>query len=524
MDKNDRMFTSKQVDEQIDQLLGEQPSPLSEQALINDLQRMYQDDERSLEKVWQRLGLESGLRTGAERQPETLRPVQLATQSSARKRKHTLGRKHQMHQESQSSIARNLSLIAATLIAALIVGSMLWVFNLSHHNTGPASHRTIQQRPTAKPDLAPGLYISDQDSLFRLDPQTRRVLWQLPLKMIIKIVPAGKVVYVLLSRGVHLLSTVPNAVYAIDANTGSIRWTHTFAAPQLDTRAMDMLLAEDRLYISIDAFSMTDSDSGQIYVLNALDGKQLGVYANFRYIGVIAIGDGILGVGADNSLRAYDTISGKLLWHVFIKAPTNSPVNFVRVVNGLVYAVISTNNDEVGEGQSYIIAYKARTSEQVWKSPIFPGDALYSFTVDRSTLYFGTSSVHSADKPFEGSVYAYDVSHNQQLWSRDVPGGVGLAPIVSGGVVYVAADGGDNFPAHVVALTAGKGDILWQQQVNDTIVANFCVSHGVFYGSDNSAYLSDPTAAAGIYALNAQNGSKLWKDTQHFALYIVPTD
>lgn len=523
MDKNNDMFSSKRIDEQIDQLLSEQSSPLPDRFLLNDLQCMYQEDERSLEKVWQRLESGSDLQVSAERRPETLRPVQFATQSPGRASRHTLGRSKQMHQESQSSIARNLSLIAATLIAALIVSSMLWVFNLSHHNTNTSARKNLNRQQVAQPNLTPGIYVSNKDGLFRLESQTRKVFWQLPLQNVIKIIPAGNLVYVL-QGPIPDVSSVPNAVQAIDANTGKIRWTytfHTFAAQQRDNRAMDMLLAEDRLYISINAFGITNL--GRIYVLNALDGRQLGVYTNFQYIGVMAIEDGILGVGADNSLQVYDTISGKLLWHVSIKAPTNSPVRSMHFADDLIYAVISTNDEEIGEGQSYIIAYKARTGEQVWKSPFFPGDALSSFTVDRSTLYFGTLSIHSADKPFEGSVYAYDVLHNKQLWSRDVPGGVGLAPIVSSGVVYVAADGGENFPAHVVALTAEKGDVLWQQQLDGSIIDNLFISHGVVYAG-NSSPLIDPTGVVGTYALNAQNGSKLWKDSQHGSpLFVAPT-
>jgi len=365
---------------------------------------MYQDDERSLEKVWQRLGLESSPQVNAERQQAALRPVQVETQSLARARRRILGRNSQMRQEAQSSNTRNLSLIAATLVAALIVGSMLWVFNLSHYNTGPASYRNIQQRPTAKPDLPPGLYISDKDSLFRLDPQTRKVLWQLSLKIVIKIVPVGNIVYVLQSRGAYASSTVPNTVYAIDANTGSIRWSHTFTDHQLDpgteTLTTDLvfsdgLLYDGLLYVSIQTLGTSIATyTARVYVLNALDGKQLGAH--------------------------------------------------------------------------------------------------------------------------------------KQLWSRDVHGGVQQTPIVSNGAVYIATDGGENlggenFPAHVVALTAGKGDILWQQQLDGSITDNLCVSHGVVYVSSDSA-LTSATAVSGTYALNAQNGSKLWKDTQHIALRLVPTD
>lgn len=535
MDKKSKQFTPKLVDEQVDRLLAHQPVALPEESLLNDLQQMYQDDEHSLKQVWQRLGLEDSLPVGVEEQPRILRSGQFAKQPPASAGILDLERIRQMQQPVKHSIARRLTFIAAACVAALVITSMLWIGNLTHQGKSPTvgGRHTPQQQVT---QLAPGLYVSNMSyspfskndsNMFRLDPQTQQVLWQQPLKNVIRIIPAGNIVYALQSTS-SVYSPV-NAVVAINANTGKTLWTHAFAQPQskkdkVEARPQDMVLAQNQLYVGWQIWDETNNTTtAQIYVLNASTGAQRNAYPATSYTSSLAAGDGILAVSVDNGLQVYDPNSGKSLWHVSVTAPTSAPVVSVRVVDGLVYAVFSTNNGEMGFGQSYIAAYKATTGQLVWKSPSFPGDALSKFTVDHNIVYFGTLITNTQSKPFSGSVYAYDVQQNKKLWSQHVDGGVQTAPIVSNDVVYVAADNGSHFQGHIVALTASKGEIKWQQTLANGFTNGFCLTNGVIYVG-NFSVKSPAPAPDGMYALKADDGSKLWVDNQHGSgTIIVPT-
>lgn len=528
MHNNNEEFAPELVDDQIDWLLDGQHSTSQDVGVLADLRRMYQDDERSLRNVWQRLGLEGEQQTSREQLARTLNPERAEKQSSARAKALDVGRKRHMYQAHKHPLTRHLSLIAAVFVAALIVGSMLWIFTMVRPGTNTGNHNTNTTTGPQSPGLAPGIYISrSKEGLSRLDTRTHKALWQQSLEGITKIIPDGDIVYIL-QGSLNQTASQAGAVVAIDANNGHILWTHPFVVQSpgkgsVFANTTDMALSAGQLYVGLTTWNQSaNTSTGQIYVLNGSDGKQRTVYPATDTVWFLAAGDGVLAVSADSSLQVYDPASGRPLWHVAINAPTNAPVKSVSIVDGFLYAVISTNNEQLGVGQDYIAAYKATTGDRVWKSPAFSGGTLSHFTVDQNIVYFGTLSIN-AQQQFSGSVYAYDVQSKTQLWSRQVDGGVQSAPVVSDGVVYVGADSGSQLQAHVVALTAEKGDIKWQQALPDSITFGFCVSNGVVYIGDASARTPAP-APDGVYALKAEDGSKLWADTQHgVADIIVPT-
>ena len=68
MDKHIPEFTPEQVDAQVDWLLTRQAPASPDKQIISGLHQMYQDDERSLNNVWQRLGLEQDQASNRETQ------------------------------------------------------------------------------------------------------------------------------------------------------------------------------------------------------------------------------------------------------------------------------------------------------------------------------------------------------------------------------------------------------------------------------------------------------------------------
>ncbi|HEY4388692.1 MAG TPA: hypothetical protein VGN34_29935, partial [Ktedonobacteraceae bacterium] len=124
MDKHTPKFIPDLVDNQLDQLLARRLPASPDEQMVSDLQHMYQSDERSLMKVWQRLGLEN-------EQPETLSAAFTAPQPASAKMLN-LERNRHMRETRKNPLARTLTLITAACVAALIVGGMLVLSNLAH--------------------------------------------------------------------------------------------------------------------------------------------------------------------------------------------------------------------------------------------------------------------------------------------------------------------------------------------------------------------------------------------------------
>lgn len=520
MDNHTPEFTPELVDAQVDRLLAHQLPASQHAQIIDDLQHMYQDDERSLRKVWQRLELENQQTQSMEKLPERAGREALRPQPTSAKVLN-LERNRPMRQASKRPLTRVFSLIAAACIAVLIVGSMLFILNLVHKNQPPTASNTSQS-----------LYASDSTSVFKLDPQTHQILWQQTLEGVTTILPSGNVVYILQSS---MQTGATNAVLELDASSGKTLWAYTFPAQQQNNKAFarGMVLAQDRLYVGWQTLSEDTARNGgaastaQIYVLKASDGSKLLTYPTAAAVWNMAAGAGVLAVSADGSLQVYGLTSGKALWHKVFPASTNAPVVSLHIANGLIYAVVIAIDAKSNTNLSSILVYRVATGEQIWRSPTFASDALSFLTVNQHVVYFGTTLDHQPDqkKPVTGRVYAYDIQTNTQLWSTPVAGATLHQPIFDKGVLYLAIDSGpvDNIaraPAHIVALDAATGALKWQQTLASDYIGGFCLGNGTLYASSYTVSQSGLTWEKSS-AFKASDGHLAWEDSQHSFFTIV---
>ena len=533
MDKDTQNFTPELVDGQIDQLLANRSLISQEKRVVDDLQQMFQDNERSLKSVWQRLGLESDLEASAKRQQGTLHAD--GGKPSINTKVLAIEKDRPMSQSRKSPWMRTLSLIAAACVAILIVGSLLIVTNLAHqskNSTGTAGQKANQKTNVTLP---PGVYISSQDAIYRLDAATHQVLWQHSLSGITKIVPAGNTVYILQSRVTQAGIGNTSAVVALDANSGKVLWTHVFKKPAKEDvvdNPTSMVLFQNRLYVSLN-FDLLATPSGaspvptagEVDVLSATQGKLQTAYTGFGSVDDLAVSsDGLLAVSSNLSLQVYNLASTSKtpLWQHPIQM--SSLVGSLSFTNGLLYTINSANTDLASQEQSFITSYQAKSGVQAWKSPAFADALIEGFTVDQGTVYFGTLIMQN--QSWTGSVYAYDTQANKHLWSLTGLGGVQVAPIVSNGLVYVTADSlsnGQAASAHVVALAVTNGMIKWQQKLTNDLADSICLSNGVLYATNSSAS-STVSTPNGLYALDATGGNMLWENTQVGSpTHVVPT-
>ncbi len=273
-----------------------------------------------------------------------------------------------------------------------------------------------------------------------------------------------------------------------------------------------MAFDQNQLYVGWEIWSGSSSIDGQVYVLDATTGNQDAVYAHVA-VESLAVGNGILAVNGSYKLQVYDTTTRTLLWHTSMTGSSSGPVISMQIVNNLVYAIFSNNNDISGAGQSYLAVYHATTGTLVWQSPTFPGDQLYRFAVDQNTVYFGVLATHN-QPPFTGEVYAYNIQSKKLLWRTAVDGGAQEPFVVSNGLVYTVADNGSHKLAHLVALDETTGTIKWQQALPGAFLDSFALSNGVI----SLSFLNDTQTQAmspSITGINAQNGQQLWRETQY---------
>ena len=536
MDKHDDFYTPKQVDEQLEAILRTEQANTRDLRLIDDLLTEFstehkrvasidEENERVLARVLARLH-------GEDEQPHS-REQSIPFANYSGRRTHEKG-EHQMNKISASQrehpygeisrpsspFLRRLNMLAAVLALLVLVGALLVVLHLARQNQ-QGSHGVA-------PSViqSPGIYINNASHLFRLNATTHQVVWQQAVKDTAQIIPAGNVVYVLQER---------DSVLELDANSGTILWKHPFPMPgqtpsnlHRNFQATNMVLSQGRIYVAWETWATPNqidskqtiqkqvtNDEGWIFVLNTSNGSQYAAYPKTA-VSSLAVGDGVMAIGDRSSLQLYDATSGKPLWHVSLPGGEGSPVRALSIVNNLVYPIISNSTKDItGNGQSYIAAYNISSGKQVWRSPTFPGDALYDFTVDQNVIYFGALT--------PGRVYAYDVQNNKQLWSKMVDGNAAEPLVVSKGVIYTVADQGSHARAHLVALDTATGTIKWQYTLRSSFLGSFCISNDVVYINSTNYAPNDPTPAQ-IDALNANNGITIWEYSQPGTGNIVSTD
>ena len=281
------------------------------------------------------------------------------------------------------------------------------------------------------------------------------------------------------SQSVYFVSGVH--LYAINASNGAMRWC---IAATVNT---DSSLANASSLLSMegppappDGFSSPTVSNRVIYVCSM---------NTYTY--------------------AFNSATGALRWkHNTSFANTSAPT----VLDSTIY---------VGSGNIY--ALNARDGSQRWQFAT-PDVVTSSPVIVNGVLYAGSYGNH---------VYALDAVSGARRWQYDAGGRVYVDPVVAGGTVFFGS--GDDGPT-LYAVNAADGKLLWHS--NMSVDSSLAVANGVLYiGSNNYLYALNPynaailwrrplatqfniliangiiyaaTDSAGMYALNAGDGTLLW--------------
>ena len=195
-----------------------------------------------------------------------------------------------------------------------------------------------------------------------------------------------------------------------------------------------------------------------------------------------AVVDGVVYVGCgETSICALKATSGKLLWSY---ATGDYVFSSPTVVNGVVY---------VGSFDGNVYALNSASGEKLW-SYAAGSSILCSPAVANGVLYIGG----------DHNVYALNASTGAQLWVYDTNWYVSTSPAVVNGVVYIGSQ-----DHNVYALEAATGVPIWIHALADSVMATaIVVANGIVYANSGVNYND-------FYALDARNGSILWKYTSN---------
>ncbi len=462
--QHDEVFSPESIDEQIEQWASLSSSEVvpPEFEVIPRLSSLYQADQQSTERVWQRLAQHL---TKHDANVQSTSKLSAAFPSRPEAERPPRQRVSYLSKHTGSSW---LTQVAAILVAALLVGSLLGVLSLMHTN-----HTThIASMLLATP---PGLYFNRLDDVSRLNAQTRKVIWHTHLAGQSRI--AGKLVLI----GDTVYITSGGTLWALDASNGAMRWSRSFYGSGLS-------LAMDKGLLYIDVFFGKMS----LYTVNPNDGAITATYTPPQGgWNTPTVVDGVLYYTVGPRLYAVQLSDEKLLWQQ--QVDTHSLIEGLSVQNDIVYAQVMGGLDISSPGPvGLIVAFDARSGHKLWQSPADPRGVRIVSITDKM-LYVATFN----------ALLAYDVHIHKLLWQQPFNAGQML---LASGMLYLGNYTSGTDHAGFAALNATTGKLVWQK-TNDSgggaLLAD--VHDGIVYGTFWTGQ-----GVGTIYALNASTGSQLW--------------
>lgn len=273
-----------------------------------------------------------------------------------------------------------------------------------------------------------GLFSQPRHTVWALDLATGKDLWHFD-GAAAQHIEGGA-----LSGDLFVIGDSDGNVYALDAESGVLRWTfetgyRVWATP---------LIASDTVYVG--------SMDRHLYALRLSDGQVRWDFpADGAFAGTPALYNDTLYIGAfDDQLYAVDAQTGTERWRFpgenwFWGTPAAySDTVYAADVSGNVYAV------------------DAETGEQIWTQklldareqgvPLRAGPALAE---DGSRLFIGGQN---------GTLYALDTGDGFVIWSAEGEGQVLSSPVVSGSLVYETLIYG---PQRIRAFHVDNGREMW---------------------------------------------------------------
>ncbi len=180
---------------------------------------------------------------------------------------------------------------------------------------------------------------------------------------------------------------------------------------------------------------------------------------------------------------------------------------------------IVDNRVYVGSWDNHIYALDAETGELMWRFNVYRRYGLAGVdgapVIIDSRLYIGT---------WNGYLFCLNADNSDLIWEysygNGIMGHVIGSPTVVAGVVYFGTGAGVEWPetttGFVYALNANDGSLIWKFHIGDEISASPVVVDNIVYIT--AGWMGD-LPGDGVYALSAENGGLIWYyDSQNWSV------
>jgi outer membrane protein assembly factor BamB len=469
MNENEKDFVPELIDQQIE--LPARSLDTAESRLVEDLQRTYHSYARAnKESLWRVQGrLDAQLR----RSQQEARIIPIEKKHKSHERKYAMKDQSTSHKAEWSQMSRALSSIAAVLVVTLLVGSLLLVLTSKKNaqtNTTTASGNT----PVV---WSSGIYMVtqkdvDTSSISKADAQTHKILWEysVPDVNASSLTVYGNTVY----YSAYDNKTQQKAVYALDADKGTVRWKANFGKNLVSYAG-----SYDLGYLTQPTYS-----NGMVYVI-ARTGK----------------------------VTALDAFNGKVRWTYDSKASS--------LVDGTIYGagqLVVSNGIVYGASHNTLFALHADNGKEAWNSVQVEQDQIFDgVQVVDNTLYAASfiESAHHGGMALDSYVYAFDAKHGTRNWRYPSAEWITSMPVIAGGNVYFVArqpfgEGGGVNHSTLYALNA-KGKPVWHKDFSNDGLSGLVVGNGLLYFSDSTYdHNNGKLLSYNLYALYTENGTGAW--------------
>jgi outer membrane protein assembly factor BamB len=519
MSSRDEHFQPETVEEQINDLAQINPQSeglaASDAHMVKDLRHVYTSYTQSGERVWERLARhvtdETDVVSSTDLDEVTTHegndPLANRRVQTWQSRYH--GRSQQMKSAAnptdspRHTILSRLALVAATLVAALLVSSLLWVFHMTRSSQMGGEPRSASH----------GIYLFTKDGIDKVDLQTRKVLWHVthttsqgsgPLTPVFS--PQAEV----LGDNLYLLDKA-NTIVAINAQNGTVRWSHIFASFPRVVVSPQLTLSGGVLYVNA-----YDGFNGGIpmkqKVLYGLDPANGAIKATLKLPGIARLDTSTfdenvlyymnsIGSSSGTAAEVYGVQlpGGKSLWHTPISVKNTYLVDGPYVHNGVVYVTF-----HILHSRDWIYALDSHTGKALGKYVVpSTGNGLRELSFLGELIYCLST---------DGHVYVLDARTGNLVWKQPFDADITLT---TPDVLYLHTSMSRHLTdvdTDLVALRAKDGAILWHYSVPGLHFGadyNILDVDGVLYdlATDDQGG-SNPHAA--IYAVRASDGKPLW--------------
>ena len=283
------------------------------------------------------------------------------------------------------------------------------------------------------------------------------------------------------------------SVYALDAKTGALRWRVKADEHRDATLTGTPTFFDNRLYVSVSSLE----------VVAAINPK----YACCNFQGAVMALNPTSGdvIWKSRTSDSAPQAVGKTSVGTTIMAPSGAPIWSAPTIDAKrnqLYVGTGENYSSPADGNSdAIIAYDLDSGEKRWVSQQTRGDAW------NAACFVGIAGINNANCPEENGP-DYDFGANPILIK--LPGGTDIVVggQKSGDVIGIDPDSGETLWKTRIGRGGIQGGVHFGIAAQDNVV--YIPINDQIFANDDIRYDNKLAGEAGIHAVNAVDGSRLW--------------